>query len=129
LKAFNGRNLEKWFILVFGAFHFAVPFLFPPSSNAITILGFLRIADFVLPGAFLLAILSFVFYFTKNRYSAGLLAFLYGGGVVFHVLYLSGLFPSVLTIPSNIVPVLGAIVDALAILTVYDYYRRVHLAN
>ncbi len=120
-------SLEALFILGFGVFHFVIPFILSPNFTNTTLFGVLRIADFVLPGCFALAILSIVFYTTKNRYPAAVLAFLYGGGITFHVLYLSGVFPPVIIVPDKLFLVVGIVIDAFAILTVYDYYRRLHL--
>lgn len=119
---------EGLYVLVFGVLHFAIPFILPPNYvAATTVFGGIRIADFVLPGCFLLATLSLVFYATKNRYSAGLLAFFYCGGIVFHVLYLSGVFPPVIVVPSSLILVVGIVVDALAIFSIYDSQRRLHM--
>jgi hypothetical protein len=117
-------TLEVLFILGFGIFHFAIPFILLPNFNA-NLFG-LQIADFVLPGCFTLAILSIIFYITKNRYPAALLAFLFSGGIAFHALYLSGLFPPVIIVPTKLLLVAGIVIDALSILAIYDYYRQLH---
>ena len=127
MQTLKVATLEALFILGFGAVHFAIPFILPPNFNTTTnLFATLHIADFVLPGTFTLAILSIVFYVTKNRYPAALLIFLYSGGIVFHVLYLSGVFPPVIIVPDRLILVLGIVVDALSTMTIYDYYRRVH---
>jgi hypothetical protein len=129
LKILNVRVVEALFILVFGAFHFAIPFILPPNNNiTINIFVTLHITDFVLPGCFILAVTSIVFYLTNNRYPAALLAFLYSGGIVFHVLYFLGIVPSVILVPNNIVLAAGIVVDSLSIITIYDYYRRGYVA-
>ena len=102
---------------------------FHQTSSNTTLFGVLRIAYFVLPGSFTVAISSILFYLTRNRYPAALLAFLYGGGIVFHLLYLSGVFPSILVVPDKLILVAGIVVDALSITAIYDYYRRVHLLS
>jgi hypothetical protein len=89
-------TLEALFILIFGIFHFAVPFILPPNYANTGFIAGLQVADFVIPGCFTLAIISIIVFITKNRYAAVALSFLYGGGVVFHGLYLSGALP-----PSN----------------------------
>jgi hypothetical protein len=128
MKHLQISNLEAVFIVGFGVFHFAIPFLLPPNfASDTTILGGLRIADFVLPGTFLVAITSLLFYFTKNRYPAAVLVFLYGGGIIFHLLYLSGVFPAVLTVPSPWILAAGIVVDALTIWACIDYYHRIHV--
>lgn len=123
----NTSRLEAFFILGFGVFHFAIPFLLPPNYNAPTLFG-LQIADFVLPGCFLLAASAIAFFASKNPFCGGLLVFLYCGGITFHILYLSGLFPSVLVVPTRLLLVGGIVLDALSIFVVVDYYRRVHVA-
>ncbi len=116
---------ESLFILIFGIAHFAIPFLLPPNFvEQTTLFGALRIADFVLPGCFAVAISALLYYATKNLIPGAVLAFLYGGGIVFHALYLAGLFPSVLTVPSQVIPVGGIVIDALSIVAIFDYYRR-----
>ncbi len=127
LKTVKVVLLEAVFILGFGAFHFAIPFILPPNFVANGTLAGLRIADFVLPGCFALAIASIAFYLTKRWYAGAFLAFLYGGGVVFHVLYLAGLFPSVIIVPDKLILVLGIVVDSLSIVAIYDYYHRLHV--
>ncbi len=128
MRLLKVAQLEGLYVLVFGVLHFAIPFLLPPNYIAqTTVFGFIRIADFVLPGCFLLAISTLVFFVTKNRYPAGLLAFLYGGGITFHALYLSGVFPPVILVPSSLFLVVGIVVDALAIGSIYDYHRRLHI--
>jgi hypothetical protein len=77
----------------------------------------------VLPGCFALAVSAIIFYVTKSRYPAALLVFLFGGGITFHILFLSGLFPSVIVVPSELFLVAGIAADALSILAVIDYYR------
>jgi hypothetical protein len=127
MRILNTKTAETLFILGFGAFHFAIPIIFPPNFSAVTtIFVTLRIADFVLPGCFTLAILCFIFYATNNRYLAALLAFLYSGGITFHSAYLLGLFPSVIVVPNMAISIAGIIIDVLSILTIYDYYQRVH---
>ena len=122
-------SLEALFILGFGVFHFVIPFILPPNFTNTTLFGVLRIADLVLPGTFTVAISSIIFYLTRNRYPAALLAFLYGGGIAFHLLYLSGVFPSIIIVPDKLILVAGIVVDALSITAIYDYYRRVHLLS
>ena len=127
MKHLKAATVEALFILGFGVFHFAIPFILPPNFSADTSLFGVRIADFVLPGTFTVAISSILFYLTKNRYPAALLAFLYSGGIVFHLLYLSGVFPSVIVIPDKLILVVAVAVDAIAIAAVYDYHRRADL--
>jgi hypothetical protein len=127
LKVLKVVLLEALFILGFGVFHFAIPFILPPNFVANGTLAGLRIADFVLPGCFALAIASIAFYLTKRWYAGAFLAFLYGGGVVFHVLYLAGLFPSVIIVPDKLILVVGIIVDSLSIIAIYDYYHRLQV--
>jgi hypothetical protein len=120
-------SFEFAFILVFGVFHFAIPFLLPPNiAGAETSAAFssLHITDFVLPGAFALAILTLIFLYTKNLVSAGLLAFLYFGGIVLHLLFFLGIVPAVLVVPSPAILVGGIFLDALAIAAIYDIFRR-----
>ena len=117
-------TIEASFILGFGVFHFAIPFLFPPNVNEINLFG-LQISDFILPGCFILAALSIIFCLTKNRYPAAVLTLLFGGGITFHALYLSGLLPSVLVVSTPLILVGGIILDGLSIIAIYDYYRRV----
>lgn len=126
MPTLNFKAAEAAFIAGFGVFHFAVPFLLPPNFGGDTFLIGLRIADFVLPGCFLVAILSLVYYFTANRYFAVAVAFLYCGGITFHLLYLAGLFPSVIVFPTKLLPAAGIIIDALSVAAIYDYYRRKH---
>lgn len=117
---------EAVFILVFGLVHFAIPFALPPNFIAeTTILGSIRIADLVLPGCFAVAISALLYFGTKNIIPGAVLAFLYAGGITFHSLYLLGLFPSVLTISSPVVPIGGIIIDAASIIAIFDYYRRI----
>lgn len=119
--------VEAAFIMVFGVVHFAIPFLLPPNAtaaNTSNIFSTLHITDFVLPGAFALAILSLIFMYTKNRYPATLLAFLYFGGITLHSLYFLGFVPAVIIIPSPLFLVFGIVLDALAILSIYDYLQR-----
>jgi hypothetical protein len=114
-------RFEAFFILIFGAAHFAIPFLLPPNLESTT-LWVLPIGYFVLPGCFAVAISSILYFATKNRAAGAVLAFLYGGGIFFHALYLSGLFPSVLIVPSPAISVGGIIIDSLAIAAIYDFY-------
>jgi hypothetical protein len=78
----------------------------------------------VLPGAFALAIISLIFVFTKNLLPGVLLAFLYLGGIVFHVLFFLGLVPPVVLVPSPLLLAGGIVLDALAIAAVFDVWRR-----
>ncbi|MCW4028730.1 MAG: hypothetical protein NWE92_03690 [Candidatus Bathyarchaeota archaeon] len=120
-------TLEAGLIVVFGVFHFTLPLLLPPNFiSDTTIFGGLRIADFVLPGTLLVGITSLLYFFTKNRYPAAILVFLYCGGITFHILYLTGLFPAVLVVPSPWLLVGGIFIDALTIFACFDYYRRIH---
>jgi hypothetical protein len=114
-------RLEAVFILVFGAVHFAIPFLLPPNLDSTTLWVF-PIGYLVLPGCFAVAISSILYFATKHRAAGAVLAFLYGGGIFFHALYLSGLFPSVLVVPSPAIPVGGIVIDSLAIGAIYDFY-------
>jgi len=126
VKALKAGTVELLFIFIFGVFHFALPFILTPNPNAkINLFVTLHISDFVLPGCFTLAIVSIIFYLTHNRYTAVLLAFLYSGGIVFHLLYFLGLVESVIIVPNNIILAVGIPVDALAVVATYDYYRRV----
>ncbi|MGD6805919.1 MAG: hypothetical protein ACQCN4_03055 [Candidatus Bathyarchaeia archaeon] len=118
-------RLEALFILIFGAAHFAIPFLLPPNLESTTLWIF-PIGYFVLPGCFAVAISGILYFATKRLAAGACLAFLYGGGIFFHALYLLGLFPSVLTIPSAVIPIGGIIIDALSIAAIYNFYRRVH---
>jgi hypothetical protein len=127
MKMVKVALLEAVFIIGFGVFHFAIPFILPPNFVANGTLAGLRIADFVLPGCFALAISSLAFYLTKRWYAGAFLAFLYGGGVVFHALYLAGLFPAVIIVPDKLILVLGIVVDSLSIIAIYDFYRRLHV--
>ncbi len=120
-------SVEAGFLLVFGVFHFAIPFLLPPNALAASnssVFSTLHITDFVLPGTFALAILSLVFLYTKNRYPAAGLAFLYGGGIVLHTLFFLGFVPAVLIVPSPLLLAFGILLDALAIVAIYDYLQR-----
>ncbi len=115
---------EAAFILIFGVFHFAIPFLLPPNAagaETSNIFSTLHITDFVLPGAFALGILSLIFLYTKNRLSAVLLAFLYLGGIVLHALFFSSAVPAVLIVPLPAFLAAGIVLDALAIAAIYDY--------
>jgi hypothetical protein len=126
VKALKAGTVELLFIFIFGVFHFALPFILTPNPNAkINFFVTLHISDFVLPGCFTLAIVSIIFYLTHNRYTAVMLAFLYNGGIVFHLLYFLGLVESVIIVPNNIILAVGIPVDALAVVATYDYYRRV----
>lgn len=127
MKALKAGTVELLFIFIFGVFHFALPFILTPNPNAtINLLVSLQISNFVFPGCFTLAILSIIFCVTHNRYPAVLLAFLYSGGIVFHTLYFLGLVESVIIVPNNFILAVGIPVDALAVIFIYDYYRRVH---
>ncbi|MGD6851131.1 MAG: hypothetical protein ACQCN6_03630 [Candidatus Bathyarchaeia archaeon] len=131
MNSMSIARLEALFILVFGLAHFAIPFLLPPNFVAETVVfGFLRIADFVLPGCFAVALSAIAYYATRNIVPAAVLAFLYLGGITFHLLYLLGVFPSVLTVPSPWISVGGIIIDVLSVWAIFDYYRRVrHLSH
>jgi hypothetical protein len=127
MKNLKLTQVEAAFILLFGVFHFTLPFLLPPNfTSNTTILGGLRIADFVVPGVIAVGVCAIFYFWSKNHYPAALLAFLYAGGITFHVLYIAGLFPSVLRLPSPFISVAGIIVDVLSILAIYDYYHRIH---
>jgi hypothetical protein len=120
-------SFEAGFILIFGIFHFGIPFLLPPNATVASessVFSSLHITDFVLPGTFSLAILSLVFLYTKNRYPAAGLVFLYAGGIVLHALFFAGLVPAVLVVPSSLLLALGIVLDALAIAAIYDYLKR-----
>jgi hypothetical protein len=136
LKSFGENKMRAWtvsiataeaaFILIFGLVHFAIPFVLPPNFIAeTTVFGSIRIADLVLPGCFAVAISALLYFGTKNIIPGAVLAFLYAGGITFHALYLAGLFPSVLTISSPMVPIGGIIIDAASIIAIFDYYRRI----
>lgn len=117
---------EAAFILIFGLAHFAIPFVLPPNFIAeTTVFGSIRIADLVLPGCFVVAISAVLYFGTKNIIPGAVLAFLYAGGITFHSLYLAGLFPSVLTISSPMIPIGGIIIDTASIIAIFDYYRRI----
>jgi hypothetical protein len=127
VKALKAGTVELVFIFIFGVFHFALPFILTPNPNArINLFVRLNISDFVFPGCFALAIVSIIFSVTNSRYPAVLLAFLYSGGIVFHILYFLGLVESVIIVPNNIILAVGIPIDALAVVATYDYYRRVH---
>jgi hypothetical protein len=119
-------TFERYFILIFGIAHFGIPLLLPPNfGDQTTIFGFLRIADFVIPGCLAVASLAIVYFFRKKLAFGFLIAFLYSGGIVFHLLFLSGLFPSVIVVPSFVVSIGGILLDVLSIFAIFDYYRRV----
>lgn len=125
-------SVEAGFLLIFGVAHFAIPFLLPPNAFAASgssIFSTLHITDFVLPGTFALAILSLVFLYTKNRYPAAGLAFLYFGGIVLHSLFFAGVVPAVLIVPSPLFLAFGIVLDALAIAAIYDYLQRKKLGE
>jgi hypothetical protein len=127
VKALKAGTVELVFIFIFGIFHFALPFILTPNPNAkINLFVTLNISDFVFPGCFALAIVSIIFSVTNSRYPAVLLAFLYSGGIVFHILYFLGLVESVIIVPNNIILAVGIPIDALAVVATYDYYCRVH---
>jgi hypothetical protein len=123
--SFNLASLERYFVLIFGVAHFAIPFILPPNLMGDTsILNFLRIADFVLPGCLAVALLAIVCYF-KSKMTVGFsLAFLYGGGILFHLLYLFGLFPSVLLVPNSWISVGGIVLDVLSIFAILDVTKK-----
>jgi hypothetical protein len=114
-------RLDALFIVCFGVLHFGIPFVLPTNFVNTSIFAYAAA-----PGAILLAILSLVYYFTKNRYSGFFLSFLYAGGVFFHALFLAGVFPSILIVPSTWVLVVGLVLDVLVILTIVDFYLRTH---
>ncbi len=126
MRALSIATVEAVFILVFGVIHFAIPFVLPPNFIAeTTVWGSLRIADFVLPGCFAVAISAILYFGTRNSIPGAVLAFLYGGGIAFHALYLAGIFPSVLVVPSPVISIGGIIIDAISIIAIFDYYRRI----
>jgi len=119
--------VEAAFILIFGVFHLVIPFLLPPNTNAAihsSVFSTLHLTDFVLPGTFALAVLSLIFLYTKNRYSAAGLAFLYAGGITLHSLFFLGLVPAVLIVPNQLLLAFGIVLAALAIVAIYDYLQR-----
>jgi hypothetical protein len=126
VKTASLATAEAAFILVFGVIHFAIPFILPPNTMAeTTIFGSLRIADFVAPGCYAVAISAILYFATKNLIPGAVLAFLYAGGITFHLLYLVGVFPSVLVVPSPVISIGGIIIDAASIVVIVDCYRRV----
>jgi hypothetical protein len=114
-------RLDALFIVVFGVIHFAIPFVLPPNLANTSIFGYAAS-----PGAIILGILSLVYYFSKNRFAGVFLSFLYAGGIFFHALFLSGVFPAILIVPNASVLVVGLVLDVLVILTIIDFYRRTH---
>ena len=125
MKLPNATFLEAFFILGFGVAHFAIPFFLPPNFVAeTTVFEVVQIAGFVLPGCFAVAISAILYYVTRNIVPATVLAFLYGGGIFFHALYLFGLFPSMLLVSTPLISVGGIIIDAVSIIVIFDFYRR-----
>lgn len=127
LATLHGSFFRNSVYPYFGVSHFAIPFLLPPntvSADVSTAFATLHIADFVIPGVFALAFLSLIFIYTKNLVSAGLLAFLYAGGIVLHTLFFLGLVPPVLVVPSPFFLAAGIVLDALAIGAIYKIMRR-----
>ncbi len=126
MKALSVAMLESLFILIFGVVHFTIPFWLPPNFVAeTTVLDGLRIADFVAPGCFAVAISAILYFGTKNVIPGAVLAFLYAGGITFHALYILGVFPSVLVVPTPLISIGGIIIDAFSIGAIFDYYRRI----
>lgn len=114
-------RLDALFIVCFGVLHFAIPFVLPPNFANTSIFAYA-----VTPGAISLAILSLVYYFTKNRFFGFFLSFFYAGGVLFHALFLLGFFPAILIVPSGLVLAGGLVLDVLVIASIVDFYRRTH---
>ena len=129
MKILKVATLEALFVLGFGIFHFALPFVLPPNFNSTSLFGFIPLGYFVIPGCFTLAAMSIVFFFKRNQYLAVLLALLYSGGITFHALYISGLFPPVLVVPTRLTLVGGIVIDSWAIFAIYDCSRRVPLIS
>lgn len=125
------RVAEGSFILSFGVFHLSVPLFVPPNFlTAIvpiySLFWGLQLADFVVPGCIVVASLSIVFIYTKNRYSMAALMFMYLGGAVFHALYLIGFLPPLLIVPHKSYLAFGIFIDTFTAAVIYDYYHRSH---
>lgn len=122
---------EYGFILGFGLFHFLVPLVLPPNFitavNPVYSLFFgLQLAALVTPGCIILATLSILFVYTKNRYIMGPLIFMYLGGTFFHILYFAGIIPPLLEVPDKSFLAVGIAIDTFTAILIYDFYRRFH---
>ena len=118
------KDLEGLFILGFGVFHFLVPFIAPVNKASNIIFLGIQMADLVVPGSIILALLSIVFYYFKDMYSMATLAFMYLCGTVFHALFLIGLTPSIIVVPHGSALVFGAFIDTFTPIIILDYSRR-----
>lgn len=122
----------EWaFILGFGVFHFLVPFFLPPNFVAAVVPVYslfwgLQLSDFVIPGSIVLATLSILFIYTKNRFLMGALMVMYLGGAFFHGLYLVGYLPPLIIVPDSSFLAFGLLIDTFTAIVIYDYYRRAH---
>lgn len=125
----------EWaFILGFGVFHLLVPFFLPPNFIAAIVPIYslfwgLRLADLVIPGCIVLAALSILFIYTRNRFLMGALMFMYLGGAFFHALYLIGYLPPLLVVPNTSFLAFGLFIDTITAIVIYDYYRRSHVGS
>jgi len=120
----------EWiFILGFGVFHFLVPFFLPPNFIAAVVPVYslfwgLQLADLVTPGSIVLATLSILFVYTRNRFLMAALMVMYLGGAFFHGLYLIGFLPPLVLVPDTSFLAIGLLIDTFAAIAIYDYYRR-----
>lgn len=117
-------KIESVFLLLFGVFHFVLPFIF--SFNPTLFLFSFQVSSLAFLGSIALASLSVIFVFTRNRYFGFLLSVLYGFGIAFHTLYLFGLYPSVILVPNIIILYFGVLLDTIAIIMIFDYQRGKH---
>jgi hypothetical protein len=120
---------EWTFILGFGVFHLLVPLFLPPNFLVALIPVYslfwgLRLADFVIPGCIVLAALSILFVYTKNRFVMGGLMVMYLGGAFFHGLYLVGYLPPLIIVPETSFLAFGILIDTLTAIVIFDYHRR-----
>jgi len=119
----NLRNIKGLFILGFGVCHFLFPFMFQPNQAFDIIFLGIQLANLVIPGSIILAFLSIVFYYFKDRYSMTVLAFMYLCGAFFHILFILGIIPSIIIVPQGSALAFGAFIDIFAAIIILDYFR------
>ena len=121
----NLKTVEMVFILIFGGVHLFAPFI---SSSS----GFLPAHEEVfwpiVPMAILSGGLCIAYIVTKGKIQQifkWISIIMFAGGSITHFLYVFGVMPSWFIAMPILSALFGGIMDAIVVIAIYDYGRRV----
>ncbi len=115
------KYVEMCFILIFGGFHIFAPLIISvlPIREEVFWL--------VAPMAISLGVLCIAYIVSKDKIQQILkwiIMVMFAGGAITHLLYVFGVMPSWFVAMPVLAALGGVFMDALAVLIIYDYGRR-----